>query len=418
MSAFWALPQTLKGFVSSKVIKDDMNICEVLDIPDIVLAFKSKIEIVIQYFQKHIKELFDICFDDSNGDYSIVALRILIQLDNPLAQVIVDKDILDSVFNELYEIGNHVLIGRFASVMTCILSSNCHMEEKKICFVPKILEFGYVLDVFYMFKSFFTNHEKFVSIRCHLQSFDFPSLFINQIVTAQDEEMQVCMLNLIRYSLYSQLYQEGFQNKNIVLFLKTMECFGEYSEDAKWSAIESMCENSSPLLCIPFLDDSLTIISNAKNVRPKVVYAINVAKCLIQTNPNILNQNLLHDLYNLLYNNPMHSILLASIYHFLSTAIGLVGVDTQIALFFIPSLIKEASERENGLLGAFSMRLLMKIDKQKSQSRYLDHVLSQLGGYESFVQNEMKEYRQIIESDYGGKAAASIFDYIKNFIKG
>ena len=400
----------------NKKIKDKCPVSEIMSEPIAVKAFQADDPPLVKYLKENIEEFYGLSLSESNELSNTASFRILTFVGNVLIQDIINKNLLSKYFPIIFRSDNinEILVGRYAITAAVILAGNIKNYKESVQIIPKMLEFSRFLTVFYFYQSIYIFPDRFQSIKQDIKDFHLEIQIAEQIRRVESlclsekdrDESLVSWFKIIKCGIESDEYDVQFISDPIWQVL-TLECSFEvscYVTDAKWNAISAFCKKAEPEYCMAFLYKAIEHISSClseKVLHPSCISAIDVITNISPLSPNVLDPTNLQPLLLLMVKFPSSTFLHISVINFIEVVSKMEGVNSQIALLFVPILLNEAVSKENGNLWISAYEIIGLFHKASNTSKSLKFILNDLGGYTAFIAGPWAERDKLKAAEYG-----------------
>ena len=429
------MEQLIPNFLDlEELIKKKAKVEDVLSSPLVSSAFTMGNVTLISYLKKNIKTMFKLAISNSSSSAAVNAYKFLTTVGNELCQDVINHNLLLSFFPQVFEKKDEEIdkfvAGRFAVTASVILAADVNMATQTVQLYVKMIDYVYILAVYYFFQSIFNFPDRYKTIRSDLLKLELHKIITDKIKETDtslidpndpfDKTAQqlIAWYNLLKSGMDSEHYMKQYVSDPTLEALCYDKEIPIHVLDARWSAIATFCNKASPINCMMFLYKATEIVkSQPKKMSPYITSALDVVSELCPTSPNVLDERFLHEVLRLLIDFHDCTFWQLSVIKFIETVSALEGIDTQVAISLLPTLLAEARLRENGLLWITAYKIIGIFHKASANSRPLRNMLPQLGYFTEFVNKDWIEHEHLLEKNYGGDPPNPIISAIASFFK-
>ena len=418
-----------------ELVRNKAKVEDVLSSPLAQPAFNMGNITLISFLKKNIKTMFRLAISDSSSLGPVTAYKLLTTVGNELCQDVINHNLLLTFFPQVFEKNegeeiDEFVAGRYSVTASVILAADVNLATETVQLYNKMINFVYILPVYYFYQSIFNFPDRYKTIRSDLMKLELHKLISDKIKQTDtslinpndsfDKTAQklIAWYNLLRSGMESENFYKQYVSDPTLEALCYEKEVPPHVLDARWNAIASFCKKASPFNCMMFLYKAAEIVmSQPKTMSVYITSALDVVSELCPTSPNVLDERFLHEILRLLIDFHDCTFWQLSVIKFIETISNLEGIDTQVAIALLPTLLAEARIRENGLLWITAYKIIGIFHKASAKSRPLQNMLPQLGYFTEFINQDWIEHERLLEKNYGGDQPKSILSTITNLFK-
>ena len=406
--------------------------CEdILSHPEVFRCYSAGNFVLMGYLKKNIKTLFRLAMSDSTEISSLNAYKMLTLVSNQLTQDVINNNLLLTFFPQIFENGevNEIVASRYSVAASVILAADVNMASQSVQIFAKLLDFVHILSVYYLLQAPFTFPERFTTTRAdilklelHRQISDRISRVDASVINPNNlmdktSEKLIAWYRILKSGIESEYFKKEYVSDPTLEALCNRSDVPQCVLDAKWSAIAAFCKKADPICCMVFLTRATEIITTkSKVLYPHMVYAVDVLTELCHVSPNVLENDFLQNVLRLLLDFPDATFLHLSVIRFIESVSKLEGVDLQVAMVFLPTLVAVAKMRTYSLCWITAYKIIGIFYEAGKKSKPLQKILPLLGDFVEFIQTDYEEHERLLKADYGGETK-SIFTKITDLLK-
>ena len=332
----------------------------------------------------------------------------------------------DAFFSAISMIFNNVtdlsIISRGASI-TFLMLQKFPQKSDDFCgiifqFLPYCFEFG-VLDLFVEIckpgSSMENVQKSFVEAK-------FAKILINIIreCDPNNYELLTNLLIIVRNAAENNVLKKIFRTKEMLNTLRNLlenESINVLNE--LWRSIYVLTCLALLKECNMFVDKAILNVSEVyNNVNAYRVFSLDfLAKLLIyqdETFKFILELQIQQVILRLIVQFPDSSNLMGAIFRLIEYSIRWPLFTKVMVNHFVPLMITEASNNQKNAVIANCYSTINKLNQLRQNNQLLDKVLSENDMFDSFVNQKLKKYNNILDKSYGGEMDNIITRYHSN----
>lgn len=404
--------------LESKFENPKTTLKDALEMPNILVIFRSNVKGCQDFFIKHAHELLRYCLSDDRTIQSTRAIEI-IQVGNiPLLEAL----FIENAFpNELEVIlrGNFTDSAKVSMVGAITLLAIIHLPEqgKKLLFLISSL-FDKITNL-----SIFNMFQKICSKRCNCENVyqwfkthHFPTMLLTAIQNLYQNHRQDIMEknylneNYLKTSYYFQLLELCLENPSIFPLFNQNNVLSvllfQIVPNERWSSIIAFARENNNQMMIPFIHEAINILSGEISyIEQYHTLALTFLTKMINFDPNIfqllddyhLFEFLLLKILQFPYVTELHLVF----HNFVSECLKHQNITMHIIKLYLPFLVNAARNDANKVFRNSAAILVQKITELSQNWKELSISIKEDPDYNEYTQKDMSEYMNLCKKDYG-----------------
>lgn len=385
----------------------------------------------------HVHSMIRLVFSDEKSLVSSRAYTILSLGDNSLIEEMLrDYKFRDFALEILSNPQNPPFImGRLAGLSLSALLSMPETASESCGFIYHLLKHCENPSVFNFFETLCGDNPKATPSQKWLLDMGFVEYIIREIQTTNFNyvsnlsntyldpvyDKALCLYELIALCAKNPILSPSFKTSSIVDVIKRdFSRSPDFLKTARWAAINSITCKDTAVQLLPLIQSAIsTVTEQFEHLKSYRVDALNFLTQMIQLAPMtadiLLHSSVLQSLSGLIIQFPNSTILHGAFVDFVSIGLQLEEFAIKMVGVYTPLFIDQACERYNRVLAPTLLYLIEKFMEASDKKSSIRRVLTEIPELKQFINHDLKEYKKIIDSDYGGPRATGIFGALKGF---
>ena len=377
---------------------------------------------IISFFSVHINELLNLMFSTEEST-SLQAYTVFGYL---------QSDLIDSILksSDFHEQVLSVLENKreYPQILARVCKLTLLAITMNVDSFPDLLDFVIFFPNYIENDPFLTFYEEILQedpCYSHVQEWllekNFHTHILNMIKTISfqdnkevdffsDKKCQrlTNLFKLIRLSQHSLILKDAFRTEELVDAMMKFENLPHQAEDAKWEAIDSLCDKKSYHIVEKYANKAFQTVSCGYLVVHRYrLSALHILQKLLHYNKpfyaTFKNRQMIQVLTRLIFQFQTNTFVLLQVKEFLETVFKIKELNITYAEGIIPFLICECLKLENFLMSSFAFTIIEKCMSCASKDTNLKMALLRIDGFSEFVSGPLKTRRKMLKENYGGR---------------